>query len=65
MRLISYKIGYQELKPYTNSVEVHSQLSNNRHPVDGELVGAGSLRPENNKCKKNVDNFIFFMSSAT
>jgi len=26
-----------------NSVKVHPQLSNNRHPVDGVLVGAGSL----------------------
>ncbi len=26
-----------------NSVEVHPQLSNNGHPVDGVLVGAGSL----------------------
>ncbi len=25
------------------SVEVHPQLSNNGHPVDGALVGAGSL----------------------
>jgi len=30
------------VKPYTNSVEVHPQLRNNRHPVDGALVGAGS-----------------------
>jgi hypothetical protein len=29
--------------PNINSVEVHPQLSNNRHPVDGVLVGAGSL----------------------
>jgi hypothetical protein len=28
-----------------NSVEVHPQLSNNRHPMDGVLVGAGSLWP--------------------
>jgi hypothetical protein len=28
-----------------NSVEDHSQLSHNRHPVDGALVGAGSLWP--------------------
>jgi hypothetical protein len=26
-------------------VEVHPQLSNKRHPVDGVLVGAGSLWP--------------------
>jgi len=27
-------------------VEVHPQLSNNRHPLDGVLVGGGSLRPQ-------------------
>jgi hypothetical protein len=32
-------------KPNIISVEVHSQLSNNRHPVDGALVGPGSLWP--------------------
>jgi hypothetical protein len=32
------------VKPNINSVEVHPQLSNNGHPVDGALVGAGSLR---------------------
>jgi hypothetical protein len=31
------------VKPNINSVEVHPQLSNNRHPVDGALEGAGSL----------------------
>jgi len=29
----------------TNSVEGHPQLSQNRHQVDGALVGAGSLWP--------------------
>jgi hypothetical protein len=44
MRPISYRIGYQgETK--INSVEVHPQLNNNRHPVDGALVGGGSLWP--------------------
>jgi hypothetical protein len=38
-RLISYRIGYQG-EPNINSVKVHPQLSNNRHPVDGALVGA-------------------------
>jgi hypothetical protein len=33
-----------KVKPNINSVGVHPQLSNNRHPVDGALVGAaGSL----------------------
>jgi hypothetical protein len=31
------------VKPNINSVEVHPQLSNSKHPVDG--VGAGSLQP--------------------
>jgi hypothetical protein len=32
-----------KMKPGSNSVENHPQLSHNRHPVDGALVGAGSL----------------------
>jgi hypothetical protein len=35
-----------KVKPNINSVEVHPQLSKNRmHPVDGAMVGAGSLWP--------------------
>jgi hypothetical protein len=34
-----------KMKPNINSVEVHPQLSNNHHPVDGVLVGAGSVAP--------------------
>jgi hypothetical protein len=34
-----------KVKPYTNSFEVHPRLSNSRHPVDGALVGGGSLWP--------------------
>jgi hypothetical protein len=35
-----------KVKPNINSVEVHPQLSNNKHhPVDGALVAAGSLWP--------------------
>jgi hypothetical protein len=37
MRPISYPIGY-EVKSNINSIEVHPQLSNNGHPVDGALV---------------------------
>jgi hypothetical protein len=33
------------MKPDVNSVEVHLQLSHDGHPVDGVLVGAGSLWP--------------------
>jgi hypothetical protein len=31
------------MKPSINTVEVHPQLSNNGHPLDGVLVGAGSI----------------------
>jgi len=31
-----------KVKPNTNSVEVHPQLSNIRHPVDDALVGGSS-----------------------
>ncbi len=33
------------MKPKINSVEVHTQLSHKGHPVDGVLVGAGSVYP--------------------
>ncbi len=29
--------------PNINLVEVHSQMKNNRHPMDGALVGVGSF----------------------
>jgi hypothetical protein len=32
-----------KMKPGSNSVDVHPQLSQNGHPVDGALVGACSL----------------------
>jgi hypothetical protein len=44
MRPISYRIGYTKMKPNINSVEVHPQLSNNGHPVDGAQVGVGSTK---------------------
>ncbi len=34
-----------KVKPNINSAEVHPQLSNNGHPVDGALVSAGSFVP--------------------
>jgi len=35
-----------KVKPNINPVEVHPQLNNNGHPMDGMLVGAaGSLWP--------------------
>jgi len=39
------------VKPNINPVEVHPQLRHNGHPVDGAVVGAGSLWPvEWEKC---------------
>jgi hypothetical protein len=32
-----------KVKPKINSVEVHPQLSNNGHPVDGALMGFSFL----------------------
>jgi hypothetical protein len=49
------------MKPNINWVEeVHPQLSNNGHPVDGVLVGAGVLVHCGHKCpnkhKTNIKN---------
>jgi hypothetical protein len=40
-----------KVKSNINPVEVHPQLSNNGHPVDGALVGAGSLWLVLSKCQ--------------
>jgi hypothetical protein len=42
MRPISYKICYQG-ETNIKSVELHPQLNDNEHPMDGVLVGAHSL----------------------
>jgi hypothetical protein len=43
------------VKPNINSVEVHPQLRNNKHPVDGALVGA-EIRIFGFHCvAKNID----------
>ncbi len=34
-----------KVKPNINPLEVHPQLSHNWHPVDGALVGGGSMWP--------------------
>jgi hypothetical protein len=41
-----------KMKSDITIVEVHPQLSNKGHPVDGVLVGAGSLGPPIRKKKK-------------
>jgi hypothetical protein len=40
------------VKPNINSVEIHPQMSNNGHPVDGALVDAGSPCPPEGKRKE-------------
>jgi hypothetical protein len=45
-----------KMKPGSNSVEDHPQLSHNGHPVDGALVGAGSLWPS--YLEKILDNLL-------
>jgi hypothetical protein len=47
------------VKPNINSVEVHPQLSNNWHPVDGALVGARSLWLAN-----SIDDELFMSMIA-
>jgi hypothetical protein len=46
-------------KPKINSVEVHSQLTSNGHPVDGALVGAGSLWPKTAGSLILIHSFIY------
>ncbi len=46
------------MKPNINSVEVHPQLSNNRHPVDGVLVGTGSLLPYDGQGKGKAISWL-------
>jgi hypothetical protein len=52
-----------KVKPNINSVEVHPQLSNNGHPVDGVLVGASfivALQSSLQGCGVTVFFFFFF-----
>jgi hypothetical protein len=41
--LMSYVMGLPRWNRILTQVGVHSQLSHNSHPVDGGLLGAGSL----------------------
>jgi hypothetical protein len=56
----SYRIG-TKMKPDINSVEVHGQLSHNRHPIDGALVGAGSLSLRPQFVSNSVDSAIIYV----
>jgi hypothetical protein len=37
-----------KVKPNIISIEVHSQMNNNRHPMDGALVDVSSMWPGKN-----------------
>ncbi len=52
-----------KVEPNINSVEIHPQLSNDEHPVDDILAGAGSLWPIL-VCRfvKNILKKEFFLS---
>jgi hypothetical protein len=63
-----------KMKPGSNSVEDHPQLSHNRHPMDGALVGVGSLWPTNmindifqkkSTCPKMALLFMFPWTGST
>jgi hypothetical protein len=43
------------VEPNSNPIEVHPQLSNNGHPVDGALVGPGSPLDPVLKLELNLD----------
>jgi hypothetical protein len=53
-----------KVKPNVNSVEIHPQLSNKGLPVDGALVGAGSLWPLGLICPFNQLILILVTVSA-
>jgi hypothetical protein len=50
-----------KMKPGSNSVEGHPQLSHNGHPMDGALVGAGSLWPR----RGALDPLVSILSITT
>ncbi len=54
------------VKPNISSAEVHPQLSNNGHPVDGALVGAGSLWLVAASClwEASEVNFLWFCKAG-
>jgi hypothetical protein len=43
MKFIWFTKFVTKMKPNVNSVEIHPQLSNNGHPMDGVPMGVGSL----------------------
>ncbi len=52
------------MKSDINSVEVHPQLSDDSHPVDGALVGARSLWPQAESCVRPRSSLAVFRRSS-
>jgi hypothetical protein len=52
------------VKSDINSVEVHPQLSDDSHPVDGALVGAGSLWPTGWMCIRPSSSLAVFRRTS-
>jgi hypothetical protein len=52
------------VKSDMNSVEVHPQLSDDSHPVDGALVGAGSLWPQAEPCISPSSSLAVFRRTS-
>jgi hypothetical protein len=59
LNLLLIELG-TKMKPGNNSVEDHPQLSHNRHPVYGVLVGAGSLWPHKPRWKKKKEIRVIY-----
>ncbi len=54
------------MKPNIKSVEVHPQLSHNRHPVHGAVLGAGSRWPFHMRIiGDRLFGFLTFLLSPT
>jgi hypothetical protein len=47
-----------KVKPNINSIEIHSSMSNNGHPIDGALVGVSSLWPYFMGCYRSSNNAL-------
>ncbi len=60
MRFTLYSIGYQIETPVSKSVVVHPQWSHNGFPMDGALVGAGSLWQTRSSHVAPFNNLIEF-----
>jgi hypothetical protein len=53
-----------KVKPNTNSVEVHPQLNNIRHPMDDALVGARSLCPKCWICEQTALEGVLYAKNS-